>query len=85
MGSCGCAAFLRFLGAPYSCNDEHDVKQPFLVLKYVFGTFCKRSIRTVQSSEWTCLPAIPGYPHDEPGCSRNAALPFYRDNSRTSG
>src|SRR5713101_6933244 len=20
------------------------------------------------SNEWTCLPAIPGYPHDEPGC-----------------
>jgi hypothetical protein len=20
------------------------------------------------SSEWTCLPAVPGYPHDEPGC-----------------
>jgi hypothetical protein len=20
------------------------------------------------SGEWTCLPAVPGYPHDEPGC-----------------
>ena len=20
------------------------------------------------SNEWTCLPGIPGYPHDEPGC-----------------
>jgi hypothetical protein len=20
------------------------------------------------SSEWTCLPGVPGYPHDEPGC-----------------
>jgi hypothetical protein len=20
------------------------------------------------TSEWTCLPAVPGYPHDEPGC-----------------
>src|SRR6476646_11264288 len=20
------------------------------------------------STEWTCLPGIPGYPHDEPGC-----------------
>src|SRR5262249_26527458 len=20
------------------------------------------------SGEWTCLPGIPGYPHDEPGC-----------------
>ena len=20
------------------------------------------------SNEWSCLPAIPGYPHDEPGC-----------------
>ena len=20
------------------------------------------------SNEWTCLPAIPGYSHDEPGC-----------------
>jgi hypothetical protein len=20
------------------------------------------------TSEWTCLPAFPGYPHDEPGC-----------------
>ena len=21
------------------------------------------------TSEWTCLPAVPGYSHDEPGCS----------------
>src|SRR5690349_25094298 len=20
------------------------------------------------SNEWTCLPGLPGYPHDEPGC-----------------
>ena len=20
------------------------------------------------SNEWTCLPGIPGFPHDEPGC-----------------
>ena len=20
------------------------------------------------SSDWTCLPGVPGYPHDEPGC-----------------
>lgn len=20
------------------------------------------------TNEWTCLPGIPGYPHDEPGC-----------------
>src|SRR5215467_12004065 len=20
------------------------------------------------SGDWTCLPAVPGYPHDEPGC-----------------
>jgi len=20
------------------------------------------------TSEWTCLPGVPGYPHDEPGC-----------------
>jgi hypothetical protein len=26
-----------------------------------------RVLRKV-TNEWTCLPGIPGYPHDEPGC-----------------
>jgi len=21
------------------------------------------------TNEWTCLPGVPGYPHDEPGCN----------------
>jgi hypothetical protein len=30
-------------------------------------------------SEWTCLPGIPGNPHDEPGCFDRAFMQWIRD------
>jgi hypothetical protein len=32
------------------------------------------------TSEWTCLLAIPGYPHDEPGCFDKVFMEFMKDN-----
>jgi hypothetical protein len=32
------------------------------------------------SNEWTCLPAIPGYPHDEPGCFDPIFLRWIQDS-----
>ncbi len=32
------------------------------------------------SNEWTCLPAIPGYPHDEPGCFDPVFLRWIQDS-----
>jgi hypothetical protein len=32
------------------------------------------------SNGWTCLPAIPGYPHDEPGCFDAVFLQFIQDS-----
>jgi hypothetical protein len=32
------------------------------------------------SNEWTCLPGIPGYPHDEPGCFDPIFLRWMQDS-----
>lgn len=32
------------------------------------------------SNEWTCLPGIPGYPHDEPGCFDPVFLQWMQDS-----
>jgi hypothetical protein len=32
------------------------------------------------SNEWTCLPAVPGYPHDEPGCFDPTFLPWIQES-----
>ena len=32
------------------------------------------------SSQWTCLPGIPGLPHDEPGCFDQVFLQFIKDS-----
>jgi len=32
------------------------------------------------SNEWTCLPAIPGYSHDEPGCFDPVFLRWIQDS-----
>jgi|HubBroStandDraft_6_1064221.scaffolds.fasta_scaffold91900_1 hypothetical protein len=32
------------------------------------------------TSEWTCLPAFPGYPHDEPGCFDAAFMSWVRQS-----
>ena len=32
------------------------------------------------TSEWTCLPAIPGYPHDEPGCFDRVFFQWMKDS-----
>ncbi len=32
------------------------------------------------SNAWTCLPAVPGYPHDEPGCFDAVFLQFIQDS-----
>jgi hypothetical protein len=32
------------------------------------------------TSEWTCLPAIPGYPHDEPGCFDRVFFQWLKDS-----
>jgi hypothetical protein len=31
------------------------------------------------TSEWSCLPGIPGYPHDEPGCFDKVFMEFMKD------
>jgi len=31
------------------------------------------------TSEWTCLPGVPGYPHDEPGCFDRVFLQWIKD------
>lgn len=31
-------------------------------------------------NEWTCLPAIPGYPHDEPACFDPVCLRWMQDS-----
>src|SRR5215813_5700204 len=31
------------------------------------------------TSEWSCLPAVPGYPHDEPGCFDEVFMEFMKD------
>src|SRR5262245_23919623 len=31
------------------------------------------------STEWSCLPAIPGYPHDEPGCFDRVFMQWMKD------
>ena len=31
-------------------------------------------------NEWTCLPGIPGYPHDEPGCFDRVFLEWIQDS-----
>ena len=32
------------------------------------------------SSQWTCLPGVPGSPHDEPGCFDRVFLQFIKDS-----
>jgi hypothetical protein len=32
------------------------------------------------SNQWTCLPGIPGYPHDEPGCFDPVFLRWIQDS-----
>jgi len=32
------------------------------------------------SNKWTCLPSIPGYPHDEPGCFDPVFLQWMQDS-----
>ena len=32
------------------------------------------------SNEWTCLPAFPGYPHDEPGCFDPAFMSWVKQS-----
>src|SRR5262245_48646426 len=31
------------------------------------------------TSEWSCLPAVPGYPHDEPGCFDRVFMQWMKD------
>ena len=32
------------------------------------------------TNEWTCLPAVPGYPHDEPGCFDRVFMQWMKDS-----
>jgi hypothetical protein len=32
------------------------------------------------TSEWNCLPAVPGYPYDEPGCFDRVFLQWMKDS-----
>ena len=32
------------------------------------------------SSQWTCLPGVPGYPHDEPGCFDPTFMAWMKDS-----
>jgi hypothetical protein len=32
------------------------------------------------TGEWSCLPAVPGYPHDEPGCFDHIFLQWMKDS-----
>jgi len=31
------------------------------------------------TNEWSCLPAVPGYPHDEPGCFDKVFMQWMKD------
>src|SRR5262249_5018449 len=31
------------------------------------------------TSEWSCLPGVPGYPHDEPGCFDRVFMQWIKD------
>src|SRR5215467_15946621 len=31
------------------------------------------------TGEWTCLPGVPGYPHDEPGCFDRVFMQWIKD------
>jgi hypothetical protein len=37
-----------------------------------------RVLRT-GTNDWTCLPGVPGYPHDEPGCFDKTFLKWIQD------
>src|SRR6201993_1330898 len=32
------------------------------------------------TNEWTCLPGVPGYPHDEPGCFDRVFFQWMKDS-----
>ena len=32
------------------------------------------------TNEWTCLPGVPGYPHDEPGCFDPTFMQWIKDS-----
>src|SRR5215467_7897997 len=32
------------------------------------------------TNEWTCLPGVPGYPHDEPGCFDPTFMQWMKDS-----
>lgn len=32
------------------------------------------------TNEWTCLPGVPGYPHDEPGCFDTTFMQWMKDS-----
>jgi hypothetical protein len=32
------------------------------------------------TNEWSCLPAVPGYPHDEPGCFDRVFMQWMKDS-----
>src|SRR5580693_151058 len=32
------------------------------------------------NSDWTCLPGIPGYPHDEPMCMDKTSMQWIKDS-----
>ena len=36
--------------------------------------------RFVVTNEWTCLPGVPGYPHDEPGCFDPVFMQWMKDS-----
>jgi hypothetical protein len=41
---------------------------------------CEYRVLRKGTSEWTCLPAIPGYPHDEPGCFDRVFFQWMKDS-----
>jgi hypothetical protein len=36
------------------------------------------------TNEWSCLPAFPGYPHDEPGCFDATFMQWVKDSRMRS-
>ena len=50
------------------------------VLDWPFPSGGRYRLLRKGSNEWTCLPAIPGYPHDEPGCFDPIFLRWMQDS-----
>src|SRR5260370_3923656 len=56
------------------------VTQNATVLDYPTSPGGEFRVLRAGSSGWTCLPGLPGYAHDEPGCFDRVFLPFIKNS-----